>query len=87
MPNFNALAMEPMEHVAGTASSAAGFYSTSAAAVLGTLIGQSFDGTVRPLCIGITLLFCATLVTVLITERFRFAQPGQSGAANLPPPK
>jgi DHA1 family bicyclomycin/chloramphenicol resistance-like MFS transporter len=87
MPNFNALAMEPMEHVAGTASSAAGFYSTSAAAVLGTLIGQSFDGTVRPLCIGITLLFCATLVTVLITERFRFAQPGQSGAANLPPSK
>lgn len=85
MPNFNALAMEPMEHVAGTASSIAGFYSTSAAAILGTLIGQSFDGTVKPLGIGITLLFTATLVTVLITERFRLARQGQSVAANRSP--
>ncbi|MGA7328109.1 MAG: multidrug effflux MFS transporter, partial [Rhodomicrobium sp.] len=69
MPNFNALAMEPMGHIAGTASSIAGFYSTGAAAILGTLIGHSFDGSVRPLCIGITLLFLATLAVVLVTEK------------------
>ncbi len=75
MPNFNALAMEPMAHIAGTASSVAGFYSTATAALLGTFIGRSFDGGVRPLCIGISLLFLATLAAVLITERFRLVQP------------
>ena len=74
MPNFNALAMEPMAHVAGTASSVAGFYSTAAGAILGTLIGRSFEGGVRPLCIGITLLFIATLGVVLVTERFKLMQ-------------
>ncbi len=74
MPNFNALAMEPMAHLAGTASSVAGFYSTAAGAILGTLIGRSFEGGVRPLCIGITLLFLATLVAVLVTERFKLMQ-------------
>jgi DHA1 family bicyclomycin/chloramphenicol resistance-like MFS transporter len=74
MPNFNALAMEPMAHVAGTASSVAGFYSTAAGAILGTLIGRSFEGGVRPLCIGITLLFIATLGVVLVTERFKLIQ-------------
>jgi MFS transporter, DHA1 family, multidrug resistance protein len=74
MPNFNALAMEPMAHVAGTASSVAGFYSTAAGAILGTLIGRSFEGGVRPLCIGITLLFIATLGAVLVTERFKLMQ-------------
>ena len=74
MPNFNALAMEPMAHVAGTASSVAGFYSTAAGAILGTLIGRSFEGGVRPLCIGITLLFIATLGAVAVTERFKLMQ-------------
>ena len=74
MPNFSALSMEPMSHIAGTASSLAGFYSTVAGAAFGTAIGRSFDGTVRPLSIGITLLFLATFVTVLMTERFRLMQ-------------
>jgi DHA1 family bicyclomycin/chloramphenicol resistance-like MFS transporter len=74
MPNFNALAMEPMAHIAGTASSVAGFYSTAAGAILGTLIGRSFEGGVRPLCVGITLLFLATLLVVLVTERFKLMQ-------------
>jgi len=74
MPNFNALAMEPMAHVAGTASSVAGFYTTGAGAIFGTLIGRSFEGGVRPLCIGIALLFIATLAVVLVTERFKLMQ-------------
>jgi DHA1 family bicyclomycin/chloramphenicol resistance-like MFS transporter len=77
MPNFNALAMEPMAHIAGTASSIAGFYSTGAAAILGTLIGRAFDGGVRPLCIGITSLFAAAFLVVLVTERFRLFRQGQ----------
>lgn len=74
-PNFNALAMEKMGPIAGIASAVLGFYSAGAGALLGTLVGQSFDGTVRPLSIGFTALAVAALVTVLITERFRLAQP------------
>jgi len=60
-----------MSHIAGTASSLAGFYSTVAGAIAGTVIGRSFDGTVRPLLIGITVLCAATFATVLFTEKFR----------------
>jgi len=87
MPNFNALALEPMAHIAGTASSVAGFYSTTAAAILGTLIGRSFEGGVRPLCIGITLLFLAALVVVLVTERFKLMQHKIAAAVHLPHPE
>jgi DHA1 family bicyclomycin/chloramphenicol resistance-like MFS transporter len=87
MPNFNALAMEPMAHIAGTASSIAGFYSTAAGAILGTLIGRAFDGGVRPLCIGITVLFAAAFLAVLITERFRLFRQGQPASAHPPRPE
>ncbi len=80
-PNFNAMAMEPVGHIAGTASSFIGFYTTAAGATFGWLIGQSFDGTVRPLTIGFTLLVVAALTTVLITERGKLARPQQA-----PPP-
>lgn len=70
-PNFNALAMEPLGHVAGTASSVLGFTQTFGGGVLGAMIGQAFDGTVRP----ITAAYCAVsiiaLVLVLIGERGR----------------
>jgi len=84
MPNFSALSMEPMGHLAGTASSLVGFYSTVAGAVFGTAIGQAFDGSVRPLSVGITLLFIATLVTVLITEKFRLMQHKAPPDVQLP---
>lgn len=74
-PNFNALAMEHVGHIAGTASSLIGFYSTGTGAFFGFLIGQSFDGSVRPLLIGIAILSVLSLATVLITERGKLAQP------------
>jgi DHA1 family bicyclomycin/chloramphenicol resistance-like MFS transporter len=84
MPNFNSLSMEPMSHIAGTASSIGGFYSTASAAIFGTVVGQSFDGTVRPLCMGITILLVAALATVLVTERFRLARPSSRPAVKVP---
>jgi DHA1 family bicyclomycin/chloramphenicol resistance-like MFS transporter len=81
---LGALSMEPMSHIAGTASSLAGFYSTAAGAAFGTAIGRSFDGAVRRLCIGITLLFIATLVTVLLTERFKLNQHKSAPDVPLP---
>jgi DHA1 family bicyclomycin/chloramphenicol resistance-like MFS transporter len=73
MPNFNALALEPVGAIAGTASSVAGFYSTAAGAAFAAIVGRSFDGSVRPLMVGVTILIAATVAAVLVTERFRLA--------------
>jgi DHA1 family bicyclomycin/chloramphenicol resistance-like MFS transporter len=75
--NFNALAMEPMGHIAGTAASLVGFTQTFLGAVLGSLVGQAYDGTAVPLTAGFALLGLATLAIVAVTERGRLmrAQP------------
>src|SRR5690606_6524390 len=39
--NFNSLAMEPLGHVAGTASSVLGFMGTAGGTIIGAIIGQS----------------------------------------------
>mgnify|MGYP005852097103 CR=1 FL=1 len=56
MPNFNAIAMQPMGAVAGTASSFIGFYTTGAGAIFGWAIGAYYDGTIRPLATGFAVL-------------------------------
>ncbi|WP_287247703.1 multidrug effflux MFS transporter [Mesorhizobium sp.] len=73
--NFNALAMEPLGQLAGTASSILGFMQTFLGGVLGTLIGQAFDGTVTPLAAGFCSVSLGALVMVLIAERGKFFQP------------
>lgn len=50
--NLNALAMEPMGHIAGTASSVIGAVSTVGAVVIAVPVGLSFDGTPLPLILG-----------------------------------
>jgi MFS transporter, DHA1 family, multidrug resistance protein len=76
MPNFNALAMEPLAAIAGTASSFIGFYTTLLAAFCGLLVGQSFDGTVTPLALGYFALSGLALGMVLWTERGRLFGSG-----------
>lgn len=71
MPNFNALAMEPMGRIAGTASSFVGATTTGVAAVIGLWIGQHYNGTALPLLIGFALCGLASLTIVLVTERGR----------------
>lgn len=75
--NFNAIAMEPLGHIAGTASSIQGLFQTLGGAAIGTFIGQSFDGTVTPLAAGFFGVAAAGLVMVLIAER------GKLFAANV----
>lgn len=52
IPNFNTLAMEPMGHVAGMASSVVGSVQIAVGALLGSMLDNAFDGTVRPLAFG-----------------------------------
>ena len=69
--NFGAMAMEPMGHIAGTASSAQGFISTTGGASLGFLIGQQFNGSAAPMAIGFVVLGLAALGCVLFAEHGR----------------
>ena len=76
--NFNSLAMEPLGHVAGTASSVLGFMGTFGGASIGAMIGQSFDGTALPMVAGFFTVSIIGLVFVLIGERgklFRSQNP------------
>ncbi|MCA1974053.1 MAG: multidrug effflux MFS transporter [Caenispirillum sp.] len=70
-PNFNALAMEPLGHIAGMGSSLTGFYGTAGGAVFGWLAGQAYDGSVQPLTVGFAAFGVLALVCVLVTERGR----------------
>ena len=83
LPNFNALAMEPLGQVAGVGSALIGFYMTAAGAVFGGLIGRLFDGTVRPMEIGFTVLAVLALLTVLVTERGKLFGTGESAPAQV----
>ncbi len=69
--NFNAIAMEPLGHIAGTASSIQGFIQTLGGGVVGAMIGQAFDGTVTPLAAGFFGVALVGLVLVLVAERGR----------------
>ena len=61
--NAGALAMEPLGHVAGTASALQGLLSTVGAALIGLVIGQLFDGSTVPLIAGFVL--CGALALLI----------------------
>ena len=70
-PNFNALAMEPLGKVAGTASSLIGVYTTVIGALCGLVIGGAFNGTVLPIAFGYLALGTLAAAIVAWTERGR----------------
>jgi DHA1 family bicyclomycin/chloramphenicol resistance-like MFS transporter len=67
--NFNALSMEPLGHIAGSASSVQGFVQTLGGGLIGALIGQSFDGTTTPLAAGFCGVSIVALAFVMIAEK------------------
>ncbi len=72
--NFNSLAMEPLGHVAGTASSVLGFMGTAGGGLIGAIIGQAFDGTTLPLVAGYAILSIIGMIFVLIAEKGKLFQ-------------
>lgn len=64
--NLNALALEPMGHIAGTAASVVTAASTVGAVIIAAPIGLAFDGTPQPMAIGIAI--CAALAFALTTR-------------------
>jgi len=69
--NFSSIAMEPMGHIAGTASAAYGFVSGIGASAVGAVIGQLYDGTPVPLITGQALVGAAAVVVIIIAEKGR----------------
>ena len=69
--NFQSIAMEPLGHIAGTASSVIGVISFTGGSILGGLVGQAFDGTVVPLSLAFCGFGAVALLIVWWTERGR----------------
>jgi DHA1 family bicyclomycin/chloramphenicol resistance-like MFS transporter len=75
--NLNAIAMEPMGHIAGMAASVIGAVSTVLAAAIATPVGLLFDGSIRPL-IGIVFgLACIAFFLMLRMGRAEASLPAQ----------
>lgn len=67
--NLNAIAMEPMGHIAGMASAITGATSSVISLTLGTLIGQMYDDTVIPIAVGFLALSSVAFVIMLWVDR------------------
>ena len=75
--NLNSLSMEPLGEVAGTASSVFGFIQTVGGAIIGSITGQHFNGTVEPVALGFLSVAVLTLGCVLVAERGRLFGIGE----------
>ena len=73
--NFGAMAMEPVGHIAGTASSVQGFISSVGAVAVGSAIGQSYNGTTYPIAIGYLVIGATVLAVVYLVEGGKLFQP------------
>jgi DHA1 family bicyclomycin/chloramphenicol resistance-like MFS transporter len=67
--NAGALAMEPLGHIAGTASSVQGVITTIGGALIGFAVGQQFNGTTTPFLIGFTFCGAAALAVAFWANR------------------
>jgi DHA1 family bicyclomycin/chloramphenicol resistance-like MFS transporter len=67
--NLNSLAMEPLGHVAGMASTVIGSTTTLISLLLGTIIGRAYDQSLVPLTFGFTLLGILSLIVFLRTSQ------------------
>jgi DHA1 family bicyclomycin/chloramphenicol resistance-like MFS transporter len=83
MGNFTSLALEPLGHIAGVASSALGFATLTGGALIGGAIARAYDGTTLPLLAGFAATSLATLGCVLAAERGRLFRSGSDSGAGI----
>ncbi|MCB0420861.1 MAG: multidrug effflux MFS transporter [Bdellovibrionales bacterium] len=69
--NLNALAMEPLGHVAGIGSAILGFVQSGIAVVIGTLLGLYMHGSVVPLVMSFGTCSLISLGILILERRFR----------------
>jgi MFS transporter, DHA1 family, multidrug resistance protein len=69
--NYNALAMEPMGHIAGMAAAITGSFSSLIAVVAGGVAGRLYDNTMLPLTIAFVAFGLCSLAFSTWAERWR----------------
>lgn len=69
--NFGAIALEPFPRTAGAAASVQTAVRLIGSSLIGALIGQAYDGSARPLAIGLEAAGIVSLLLVLYSERGR----------------
>ena len=67
--NLGSVAMQPLGHIAGTASSVQGLITTIGGALIGLWVGQHFDGTTVPLLTGFAICGFAGLALAVWANR------------------
>ena len=67
--NFGSIAMQPFAQTAGSASSVQSFVRMSLGAVLGIIIGQTYNDSALPLALALLLCSIFSLALVLYSER------------------
>ena len=83
--NFSSIAMQPFARIAGAASSVQTFLRMFGAAVVGIVIGQSYDGTAKPFAYALLICSSLGLALVLFSERGRlFRRLNAPGGPGVP---
>ena len=67
--NFNAIAMEPLGHIAGIGSAFVSFISTGISLIIGQSLGWSYDGTVYSLLAGFFALAIMSIIVMRLADR------------------
>ena len=82
--NNSAIALEPMGHIAGTASSLVGVVTMTVANILAGLVGQAYDGTIIPLAFAFGFGGLAAAAAVFWTEKGRVFRNSAAPAGHTP---
>ncbi|VDC31924.1 multidrug effflux MFS transporter [Pseudogemmobacter humi] len=69
MGNLNALAMEPVGHIAGFAASIMAGLSTVLSVIIATPVSQAFDGSYLPLVLGAVIFLGLALALMALTRK------------------
>jgi DHA1 family bicyclomycin/chloramphenicol resistance-like MFS transporter len=77
MGNLNALAMEPVGHIAGLAASVISSVATVLSVLLAIPVGLAFNGTSTPLLIGVAMLIGVSFLVTVTALRDAKLQPAQ----------
>lgn len=75
--NINAMAMEPMGHVAGIAAAIIGATSSIMSMAIGTVIGQLYNGTLIPVTAGFFIFACISMAILAFANAYKLKQPKQ----------
>lgn len=67
--NLNALALKPLGHIAGTATSCISSLQTLISIFIGSIIGQAYQGSVQPLILGFLFTSALALIILLIRAK------------------